>query len=105
MQHLSAVPLDHSHIRLSWSKPNARNDYVASYLVTLRNPSVNTDTNFTVPAPNTSLVVEALTGNTMYRFSVIAVTVFNGEQLNSNATSTTVTTHTGSKLCQLGSCL
>ena len=90
--------MNYSHIRLSWSRPSERNDFIASYLVILRNPSGNTDKNFTVSAPSTSLVLEALTGNTMYSVNVIAVTVFNGELLNSNVTSTTVTTQTGSKL-------
>ena len=91
------MTLNYNHIELSWSRPRERNDFIASYLVTLNNPSTNTATNYTVSAPSTSLVVEALTGNTMYSFNVVAVTVFSREVLNSNVTSTTATTETGSK--------
>ena len=91
--------MNYSHVKLSWSRPNERNNFIASYLVILRDPSANTASNFTVSAPRTSIVVEALTGNTMYTFDVVAVTVFNGKLLNSNVTSTSVTTQTGSKLC------
>lgn len=101
VQQLQAVPLNYSHVRLTWNKPNSRNDFITSYFVTLRDPSANTVTNFTVPTPTTSLMVEALTGNTMYTFDVMAVSMFNGKQLNSNITSTSVTTPTGSEFNKL----
>ena len=95
---LSAVPLNYSHMQLSWNKPRYRSDHIDLYRVILRNPVANTTINFIVDAPNTSLVVQALTGDTMYSFDVVAITMFNGEYLNSNVTSRTITTQTGSKL-------
>ena len=61
----------------------------------MRDNSTETVTNFIVTAPDTSLMVEALTGNTVYNFDVVAISVFIGEQLISNVTSTKVTTPTG----------
>ena len=95
VRQLQATTVNHSHVWLSWNKPHNRSEYITTYLVILRDPSAKTATNFTVPSPDTSLMVGALTGNTMYNFDVIAVTVFNGEQLYSNVTSTQVTTQTG----------
>ena len=97
VRQLSAMHMNYTHVKLSWNKPNERNNFIASYLVILRNPPANTANNFTVPTPRTSLIIEALTGNTLYMFDVIAVTMFNGKLLNSNVTSTSVTTQTGSK--------
>ena len=94
---LQATPVNYSHVQLSWNKPRNRSEYITAYLVTLRDPSAKTAMNFTVPSPTTSLMVEGLTGNTMYRFNVIAVSMFNGEQLYSNVTSTQVTTPSGSE--------
>lgn len=64
----------------------------------MRKPSTNTVANYTITVPNTSVVIEALTGNTMYRFDVIAISMFNGIRLNSNVTSTSFATPTGSEL-------
>ena len=90
-----AEALNYTHVNLSWSKPNSRNEYITSYFVTMRDNSAKTVTNFTVTAPDTSLMVEALTGNTLYNFDVVVISVFIGEQLISNVTSTHVITPTG----------
>ena len=96
------MPLNYSHMQLSWNKPSKRNNYVYLYWVTLRNHVADATRNFTsLLAPNTSLVVEALTRNTLYSFDVVAITVFKGEVLNSNVTSITITTQPGSKFSSM----
>lgn len=98
VRQLSAMPLNHTHVKLTWNKPNDRNEYIHSYFVTLRNLSSNNIvTNFTIPVGTTSLMVKSLMGNTQYTFDVIAVSIFNGKQLNSNTTHTDVITPIGSE--------
>lgn len=92
---LQAMAVNYSHIQLSWSRPHNRSEYISTYLVILRDPSAKTATNITMLSPDTSLMVGALAGNTMYSIDVTAITEFNGEQLYSNITSAQVTTPTG----------
>jgi len=63
----------------------------------LKDFSTDTVTNFTVPVPSTSLVVQTLTGNNEYAFNVTAVSMFRDMQLYSNVTSVSVATPTGSE--------
>lgn len=97
VRQLSATTLNYSHVNLSWNKPSSINDYITSYFVKLQSSLADDVKNFTVHAPNTSLLVEVLIGNTQYTFDVTAITVFNGNRLDSNVTSVSITTPTGSE--------